>query len=283
MKIYDMNRPALPFSGMEMIPAMQGSSDVGIPLFAARELPVGDVIVMRRKYLADRGSTADSDPGTGNLRWNNVTPDSADTLFISDEDTETNNDMGTVLQDSVAPGGRIYIQASADTEARDNWQVWEIDDSGVANTGYTGIAVVLVDSNGVIADGDPIEVSVVNPSPEVEGVADRNYISEQVSTANNIDISYGYLRDHFIVSLHEDLDTITFLDFPPSGDNGRPVKYRFLFTQGSSPWAITWPAEFNWCGQTPPVMPTSPGAQMWVEIITYDAGASWDATFGIRD
>lgn len=283
-KIYEMDRPTLAFSGLEMIPAMQFGSDVAIPLFAARELPRGNVLIMREKYIAERGSTTDSDPGTGKLRWNNVTPDDADTLFISDDDTEANTGMASALQSGVLPGGRIYIQGCADLAAREVWQIWEVVDPGTDGTGYTQQTVLLVDSRGVFADDDPIEVSVVNPEPEPDAVPVRTGIVPMLPSSGGVMvISYLYGSDNFLGTLNENLDSITFEDLPAGDTNGTKLHFEYLFVQDTTPWTITWPASFNWCGESPPSMPTSPGDRLYVVTDSFDGGTTWIARAYLLD
>lgn len=266
--IYDMNRPTLALTGMEMIYGVQGENDVGIPLFAARELPQGDVLVMRRRYVADRGSTSDADPGTGNLRWNNVTPDDADTLFISNEDTEANNDMGAYLQDSIGPGGRIYIQGCADVAARENWQIWEVPDVGDDGTGYTQLPVILVNSGGVIADNDPIEVSVVSPTPDAGYAVDRRSVQYIYSSANIFALDYASLTSDFIsTSLNEDIDSWDITGF----DTGKGARLSMRITGTFPTKSITWPAEFNWHGETPPSAPAD-GETLRLELVSMGDG-----------
>ena len=265
--IYDLNRPSLALTGMEMIYGVQGENDVGIPLFAARELPLGDVIVMRRLYTADRGSTTDSDPGTGSLRWNNVTPDDADTLFISNSDTEANTDMDAALQSSIGPNGRIYIQGCADAAARENWQIWEVPDVGSDGTGYTQLPVVLVDSRGVIADNDPIEVSVVNPSPS-PGATDRRELQYIYSSANVFALNFALLSSDFIqTSVSEDIDSWSFTGF----DAGVGARLSMLLTGTFPTKSITWPSEFNWHGETPPSAPAD-GETLRLELVSMGDG-----------
>lgn len=279
MKIYDLNRPGSTFSGLEMVPAMKGSNDVSIPLFAARDLPTGDVVVMRRLYTADRGSTANSDPGVGNLRWNNVTPDSADTLFVDDEDTETNNGMVDKLVNEIEVGARIYIQGCADTESRDNWQVWDCAYYGVDETGYASVSVNLVDSNGVIADNDPIEVSVVNPTPNSGLAQDRRDTQFIYSAVGVFPLDYNSITSDFVyTAVNEDIDSWSITNFP-TNEGGR---MSLLFLQVSPPNDVTWPAEFNWGGETPPSMPTGDGDVLRVDLTWFGDGV-FDATARVRD
>lgn len=284
MKISESQKPVLDaITGLELLPGLQGSQNVGIPILAAAQfLSAGGCYLIRTKMVADRGSTADSNPGDGNLRWNNANPELADVLFVSKIDAETNAiaDALTSIGESVT----FFVQGSGSTAARENIHVWnvvEVEDA----TDYVKVTVELSQSYGSgFADNDPLEITIQDPSPFYGNAVDRTGIVPILpSSGNNIPVSYLYGGDNFIGTLNEDINTWTFDDIPAGGANGKKVHFEYLFIQGATPWGITWPGSFNWCGQTPPTMPTAPGSMLFVETDSFDGGTTWIARGYILD
>lgn len=106
------------------------------------------------QYLADTGSTADSDPGAGLLKWNNATQASATFLYLDDS-----TDDGVTLTAwwaALDAGGFCYLQHATD---QDTWQIWEIT-SVVDAAGYVKLGVTLLANGGSFADDDPMLVTL---------------------------------------------------------------------------------------------------------------------------
>lgn len=94
-------------------------------------------------YTADTASQADSDPGTGNVRWNNATQASATTLYI-DNATADGTSMATFFAE-VTSGSFITLHAADDPH---QWQKWKVTSTPVDGTGYYKFAVSLEASEG---------------------------------------------------------------------------------------------------------------------------------------
>lgn len=106
------------------------------------------------QYTADTGSTADSDPGAGLMKWNNATQASATVLFL-DDDTSDGVSL-TGWWSALDSGGFCYLQHAAD---QDTWQIWEIGTVTDA-TGYVKLAVTLLANGGSFSDGDPMLITL---------------------------------------------------------------------------------------------------------------------------
>ena len=116
-KISEMPAPPGAITGLELVPLLQGADNAGLPLLAARAVPTGAVLQLRRAFVADMASTADADPGGGKLRWNHATPASATILYIDDADVGAVDISATWA--TLAVGGFVYVQGRADSAARE--------------------------------------------------------------------------------------------------------------------------------------------------------------------
>jgi hypothetical protein len=106
------------------------------------------------QYAADTGSTADSDPGAGLLKWNNATQASATVLYL--DDTTSDGVSLTAWWAALDAGGFCYLQHATD---QDTWQIWEITTVTDAS-GYVKFAVTLLANGDSFADGDPMLVTL---------------------------------------------------------------------------------------------------------------------------
>lgn len=127
------------------------------------------------QYVADTGSTADSDPGAGLLKWNNATQASATQLFL-DDDTDDGVTL-TALWAGLDAGGFLYLQSAAD---QDTWQIWEIT-SVTDATGYVKLGVALLANGGSFTDGDSMLVTL-QQGPGGSG----DVVGPASSVANNL-------------------------------------------------------------------------------------------------
>lgn len=106
------------------------------------------------QYVSDTGSTGDSDPGPGLMKWNNGTQGSATVLYL-DDDTDDGVSM-TGFWAALDANGFAYLQHATD---QDTWQIWEITAVTDA-TGYVKLTVSLLANGGSFADGDPMLVTL---------------------------------------------------------------------------------------------------------------------------
>jgi hypothetical protein len=105
------------------------------------------------QFVAETGSTADSDPGAGLLKWNNATQSSATFVYLNDA-----SDDGVTLTGiwpQLKSGGLLFLQHATD---QDTWQIWQIT-SIVDATGYAKLGVTYL-AGGAFADGDPMLVTI---------------------------------------------------------------------------------------------------------------------------
>lgn len=114
----------------------------------------GATIINGVQYVIDTGSTADSDPGAGLLKYNNATQASATFLYLDDlsDDAVTM----TALWAGLVAGGFVYIQSATN---QDTWQIWDLD-SIVDASGYAKFGVTLIADGGAFADGDLVLMTV---------------------------------------------------------------------------------------------------------------------------
>lgn len=109
--------------------------------------------------LSDTASTTDSDPGAGNLRWDNATQADATELFVSDDTVDSASLTGVWA--TLVAGGLAYLQHATD---QDTWQIWEI--TGVTDdTGYAKLAVTLLAKGDDFGDDAPILLTLQQGAP----------------------------------------------------------------------------------------------------------------------
>lgn len=217
------------------------------------------------QYDADLGSTADSDPGAGLLKWNNATQTSATFLYLDDSTSDGASLTG--WWSALDAGGFIYLQHATD---QDTWQIWEITAVTDAS-GYVKLAVSLLANGDAFADGDSMLVTMQQGpgSPPTN----RSTVSA-LATSGSVAVDYA-LGDYFTVALAGNVSGFTFSNLPGSG-HGATLMIRF--TQDSTPRTVAWPASFKWAGGVAGVVSTASGAVDVLAITTFDNGTTWDAT-----
>lgn len=271
-KISEMQKPALPLSGLEMLPGLQGGgidANVGVPMLAYGGLPNGNVLALRAPMAADLSATTDADPGAGNVRWNNADPDLATMLYVSDADTDAGS--LTSVWSALTVGGFVYVQANDDSDRRDTWQKWQVTSITDA-TGYAKIGVSLQDSNGTFVDGEPVEFTAQQPSSS-PGI-DRNIATTVTSSSGvlTIDASLG---DYFKTTLFENITSIVLTNVPPA------CTLSLRITQdAATARTVVFPAAFLKRGGGDFTVPATLGARHRMVFTTDDAGGTWDADFG---
>jgi hypothetical protein len=106
------------------------------------------------QFDADTGSTADSDPGNGLLKWNNATQASATVIYLDDQTSDGTSVLA--LWPELRAGGFMYLQHATD---QDTFQIWEVT-SIVDATGYVKLTATILANGGSFADGDPMLVTL---------------------------------------------------------------------------------------------------------------------------
>lgn len=265
--ISDLPRPAGPITGMERVPSLQNSGNASLPIFALGGVPRGAVIALARNYLADTASTADSDPGAGNLRWDNATQASADVIFIADDDGDA-GDIAAVLA-TLTSGGFLYLQQEGPAGAG-VWQKWQVNEITPA-TGYTKLGVIFQASQGSFADNAAIQVSVQQPNPAA-GVDRNNVNTLATSGAVSIDCDLG---DYFVLNLSGNVTGITLLNLPAAG---KALSLAVQIKQDTTARTVAWPASFKWAGGVAGSVSTGSGAVDLLAITSFDQGTTWLAT-----
>lgn len=264
-KISEMAAPAA-LSGLELIPGLQGSASAGMPLLALGGLPRGNVLQLRRSYAADLSATADADPGAGKLRWNNAAPASATVLYI-DNTTVDATDISAAWA-TLAVGGFVYVQGSADGAHRANWQKWQIT-SVTAASGYAKIGVSLQASAGAFAAADTVEITLQQPTPALG--ANRNVVNAIPVTSGTaaLDASLG---DYFTLALAANIIGWTISNVPAA------CSLMIAITQDATARTVAWPASFRWANGSAGSVSAAAGAKDLLAITTFDGGATWRVT-----
>lgn len=269
-RISEMPSPG-PLTGLELVPALQGGGvdgNAGVPLLLTGAPFGGAVLALRVPMTADLSDTADADPGAGAIRWDNADPGLASVLFISHEDS-AGGDLEAALA-ALAVGGFVYAQASADSDARDNLQKWQVT-SVTAATGYTKVGVAIQATGGAFADGDALELTIQQPLPS-PGI-DRNVVTPVASSAGftTLDASIG---DYFTTTLTEDT-AVTVVNVPQA------CTISLRITQDAAvARAVTFPAAFLKRGGDDFSIPPDLGARHRLIATTDDYGATWDVDLG---
>lgn len=264
-KISAMAAPAA-LTGLELIPALQGSGNAGMPMLALGAVPRGNVLQLRKPFAADLSSTADADPGAGKLRWNNAAPGTATILYIDNSATDASSISSAWAALSV--GGFIYVQGSADTPHRANWQKWQVT-SVTAAAGYAKIGVSLQASAGAFADTDVVELTIQQPTPSA-GV-DRNQVNSATVSAGVVTLDCS-LGDYFKLAPTANVTGWTITNVPPA------CSLLIEFTQDATARTVAWPASFKWAGGSAGAVSTTAAAKDVLAITTFDGGATWRAT-----
>lgn len=261
--------PPGPLTGLELTPLLQGGGadgNVGAPILSYGNLPRGAVLALRAPMVADMAATADADPGAGLLRWNNADPDLATVLYIDDVDSDA-GDLAAVLA-TLNDGGFVYVQGAADTDARDNWQKWQVT-SVTDATGYTKVGVSLQASGGAFTDTDVIELTLQQPNPVVG--EDRSTVTAVVPASGvaTVDCALG---DYFTLAPTANVTSWVFQNVPQG------CSLMVKFTQDSAARTVAWPASFRWVGGIDGVVSTGGGAVDLLALTTHDGGATWLAS-----
>lgn len=266
-KISEQAAPAA-LTGLELFPGLQAGGNVGIPLAAMGALPKGAIVAMRVPYVIDTGSTADSDPGTALLKWNNATQPSATFIYLDDvDDNAVDRDA---VWSTINAGGFLYVQGVAD---RSVWQKWQI--AAVTNaTGYAKFGITLDSSNGTFADGDVVEVTIQQPSPS-PGI-DRSTVTA-LSIASGVVTVDCSLGDYFTLTMSANVTSLVFTNLPAAG---YAASLAILITQGAgTAYTLAFPssATFRWGSDGAQTISATLSSKNLLALSMID-GAKWDAT-----
>jgi len=131
---------------------------------------VFDGFTVGRRYQWDSASTADSDPGAGNLRPNNAAIASVTRLFFDNADYA--GGTATAFLDGLYDGGEtgnrgiLFIQSASDPDVYVEFQV---TGSVVDGTGYRKVSVTYLSHVGTITDDDVVVISFQKEGPTAAG------------------------------------------------------------------------------------------------------------------
>lgn len=139
---------------------LAANSNVRVPTQAAVKSYIDSLGLSGLRYLADTASTAASDPGAGNLRFNNATLASVTALYI-DDSTSDGVDLSTLLG-SLGSSGLVKI-----TSVRDNgeWRIFKWTAAPTDNTGWWTFTVVDQAGLGTFEDDDELQVLFLQLAP----------------------------------------------------------------------------------------------------------------------
>lgn len=140
------------------------------------------------QYASDTGSTADSDPGAGLLKWNNATQASATVIFL--DDTTGDGVSMTGFWSALDAGGFLYLQ---DKALQGTWQIWEITTVTDAS-GYVKFAVTLLAAGDAFADGADMLVTL-QQGPSTGGSFTGGSLTSALNEAKGADIASAGTAD----------------------------------------------------------------------------------------
>lgn len=265
-RISEMPAPG-PLTGLELVPIIQGGgpdANKGLPILAYGK--GGNVLTLRSPMLSDMSATTDADPGAGKVRWNNANPALATIVYVDDVDADA-SDLSALLA-TLQVGGFIYLQGSVDSEARDNFQKWQVASLTDAS-GYTKIGVSLKASGGAFADADELEFTIQQPDPSP--AIDRSTVTAAPISSGvpTIDCALG---DYFTLAPTANITGWTFQNVP----QGCSILVKF--TQDATAKTVAWPSSFRWVGGTDGAVSTAAAAIDLLALTTFDGGTTWLAT-----
>lgn len=116
-------------------------------------------------YTTETGSTADSDPGAGLVKWDNATQSSASKLFFDDATADTGTDLSNLFAELATSSTTGILHMVAESGAFKVYKWTDITDG----TGYFKFTVThLVSSGGNFADNITVRVAFF-PMPAAGG------------------------------------------------------------------------------------------------------------------
>jgi hypothetical protein len=262
--IPDLPKPGT-LHGHEMTGLVTGqATNARLPLSHLGGLPRGAIHLSLAAYLADTASTADAEPGAGNVRWNHATQDSATEMYISDTDTDAVSHAA--LWATLNSGGFLYVYQADDLDIWQKKQLTSVTDAA----GYLKVGVTHQASSGTFADDAPLFLTLQQPDPS-PGV-DRNIVTAVSSSSGVVTIDCS-LGDYFVLTLTENVTGWALTNVPPACS----IMIRIMQGAGTA-YTVAWPASFRWQGGTDGVVSTALGSRDRLAITTDDTGATWDAT-----
>lgn len=259
-KIPDLAKPGT-LRPWWMLPIVTGqSTNAFLPLSHLGAMPKGAILLSLADYTADTSSTADADPGAGNVRWNNATQAGATEVYIDDSDAGTTDH--SALWASLAIGGYLYLYEPTDL---DTWQQWTIT-SVTDSTGYLKLGVTLVASNGSFANGDTVRLTLQQPNPAA--VVDRNIVTALgTSGAVTVDCSLG---DYFTITPTAAVTGWSFTNVPTA------CCITIILTQGATGYDVAMPTA-TWAGGTAGTFSSAASKKDELSLMTVNAGGTWHA------
>jgi hypothetical protein len=213
----------------------------------------------------DLSGTADSDPGSGNIRFDSATQTSATELYLDD-----NNLAGDSVRDQIAKfdatGSGQTVKGDLSLRKRDDhskWLIFEV--TGVTQkTGYTVVSVQSGDgpSSSPFADTDVVVVGFVRAGDKGDAGSKEPWrVSDvgTVSTNQTLDLSTNtYLKAEPTADITID---ITNLDAGSGDLRGGVV----LLTGGGDhtiSWSVGGGGTVNWVGGSAPSLATGTGRDL---------------------
>lgn len=274
-RITSMPRVAVPLTGLERLPAVQGGGSgaaVAMPLFTSGAPFGGAVLLVDAPMVADLSSTAAGDPGAGGVRFDNADPAAASEIFVSDLDTEAES-LATAMA-ALQVDGVLYLQGSGGSAAHANLQRWRVTSKTDAS-GYTRLGVILEAEAGSFVHNDTLKLGLQQPVPP-PGV-DRSTTTPVVSgTTVTLDLSAG---DYFTLTLAHNA-TVAFSNLPGSG---KGFSVRLKVTQdGTGSRTLTQPASVKLVPGSDPAIQSAAGAVSLIHYTSDDNGTTVDATVKAR-
>jgi hypothetical protein len=167
------------YTGTDVEDALQ---EIGADIAA---LSGGSINIPAQRYTIDTGSTADSDPGAGLLKFNHATPSSATAIYI-DDSTNDSVDLSTFLA-SLGATGWIKIQSEDDAG---EWMIFRWT-AVTDDTGYFDFTVTHQASKGTLDDADDVLVSFDSDANTGSGGSELRGLTFTSDTGSTADSDPG--------------------------------------------------------------------------------------------
>lgn len=127
----------------------------GSAAWNSRPYAVQTVMAPAFRYAVDTGSTADTDPGAGTLKFNNATQASATVIYVDDVTKDTATDLSNLFIEFGLSNDSVLLHL---INAAGTFQLWKIT-AITDGTGYFKLTVSYVAGSGSFANGEKVQLA----------------------------------------------------------------------------------------------------------------------------
>ena len=207
-----------------------------------------------------------SDPGAGDLRFNNSTPASATSIAISGlKGVSGSPDISAYIASwGNALGttkGTLIIRKQSDPSF---YLTFTVTGAITDNSTWLQFSVTNDSSNGTLTNADDIYVQFIRAG---DGLSNTVTALTSASNATAIDLSAGRVFSYTAVEN-------TVFSFTNPDATGKRCSFELYFTQAASAKTVAWPASVDWPNGVVPDLTTNSEVDILV-FVTIDGGTTW--------